>query len=776
MFLKHIARSLKKSPIQPLVTVAVLTLAVATFIVSGKLALCAYDSIASRESEAYYLCDITVRPSRGDALGMVFLEDVLPHLAGEGDAIGEFSLSGMAKTAEGESALVSLSASPLREADGFYRLRFVSLGSISEESLKSSVILSTEAAEKYGLGLGDVLSVSLLGERFDLSVAGIALPYGPLSRAEGLIDISAVAAALARMNPAIAAAADSLSPYTAVHIRLSDPARVDAVADRLSSAEGLSDLLVIREAENIAGWRFYQTATMLLICIVSVIALLLSVLVIFTSLYILGRRRRRERALFMLCGAERRNLGKMLALEYGMYSFVGMMAGILLSVPFSAVASSSFSYEISFDGWSVVFALIAAPLTMLLGGMIAFLSEKKETVSELLSAPVRTRDAFASKKTLFLCMGAVIAFASAFLILPRSVRYVAGFCAIFSLATLLYKLVPTLLRVLCKGLSHLLEKCRRMPTVLWSAVKEMAASYPLLHAARLSAVLFSLMLLLSACFYSARAQAEVFGAMIDCDYMILGGTAAEDTALSEHPAVEESFRMQLLQDVVTEDGVAMLALSLDAEGLAYLHSDIGVSRLPEGEEIFISSGIAAHCEKKVGDTLVVNYETERYAFRVAGVFKAHANFVLFDAAHIGESRDILCVRSSAEEGSEALLSLMDTAQARGAYVQTREALFAEYFLRLGSYADLLLFLLCIGTAVTLVGICNILASARPERVHRQGILYSLGATRGRILRFRAAELSAVFAFAALLALVFGGAMLLLLDASMQSFGIDLVLL
>ena len=208
LFTKHLLRSIKKSPFQPIIILLSLTVSVLSLIASTKMVINVCREHEHRASMVDYVGDITVKPSSTDESRIMFKDDAEELIGENGSVLGQFTVTGLISLEDGND-LVTLHAADLLEADEFYDLKYLSSAKISKENLDKTVIISSTAAEKYGLSVGDSFSVQLLNKKLELTVGAIAVSEGILRESCGILSIKAIARAIAEANPQIAALGDS---------------------------------------------------------------------------------------------------------------------------------------------------------------------------------------------------------------------------------------------------------------------------------------------------------------------------------------------------------------------------------------------------------------------------------------------------------------------------------------------------------------------------------------------------------------------------------------
>ena len=136
VFAKYILRSIKKSPIQPILILLTLTVAVAT-LVSGAKVVIQLDREQKQSAASTYGYDLSVALSSKSDSRILLTEEVKRVIGGGGDVLGEFGLKGYIST-DSESRLIEICAVDIAEADKFHKFRFIEYETIDIRVIVSS--------------------------------------------------------------------------------------------------------------------------------------------------------------------------------------------------------------------------------------------------------------------------------------------------------------------------------------------------------------------------------------------------------------------------------------------------------------------------------------------------------------------------------------------------------------------------------------------------------------------------------------------------------------
>ena len=262
IFGKHIFRSIKSRPLQPIMIIIVIMLSVAVIIASVALPIGIYRNERAIYETDEWTPDLTITLKATSSRRLLSLEEAVEAIGDRGRVIGDFELGGFLDTLDedGERVSLSISALSLVEADSFYELRYLDYGKITDKSLKTSAIISRPFAEDNNLDVGDNFTINILGNRFTFTVQAIALPTGIFRDKACLIDISSVRSALAERSPLIASLADDFEPYTRISVRLNDAESMDNIKSELESLDNFKDKQISLKgsASTFSCWRRNQ--------------------------------------------------------------------------------------------------------------------------------------------------------------------------------------------------------------------------------------------------------------------------------------------------------------------------------------------------------------------------------------------------------------------------------------------------------------------------------------------------------------------------------------
>ena len=774
IFLRHIWRNAKKSPFQPIIILLTLTFSVAAFLTAVKMCVNVTLEANANKHVDDSMSDISIYPSDTDDVRMLFVKDAEEVVCDLGEVLGEFNFTALVNEG-GDDELIDVSASDLLSADEFYRFKFVEYGEFSERNINDSVIISSDLARERGLGIGDKLTILLLNERMTFTVQAVALNKGFMREFQAVVNIDSITDAIAKANPAISSFAGSEIPYTALKIRLDDKAHIDEMIRLFSADERFADKNVIKEAENVGSVDFLYLLAVLFVVICAGIVTALASITILTSLELLNKQRIKESALFMISGASPGQLNRILYLECLIYSGLAALLGILLSIPMNRAVNSIFVWEtdkLAFRLYDIPLALISAPLIVLMTAMVHTARAKKLSISERLEDNMENKAVGSPYLAALIIFAAMAVFSAASLFFAPKDRYLLLLPVFVALFAFIYTFVPFFVEKASRFLIRLVEKRKCIPAKTILTLKNASVSYPIKHTVRLITTFLTLLFTAMFCMRALTTEIETLNTLVDADYISIVNSENTDELLEEFPEVEDTFRFVIVQELVTKEHTGVLGISADDDAIDYLNPELSPKKLPQGNEIVLSSGIAHLEQKKVGDSISFFYNTKKYDFTITEIIKSSANLVFFDAESIGLENKFLCIKTSTERNSEEYRKIANFLETRGAATVELEVIFSPVSSRIVSYTKLLGAILVIGVFTTTLGIINVLVSAEISRRRERAVYYTVGMSKRDVRRTKLLEVGYMLFISALLVPIFAFAGVLIVDVGMNSFGLD----
>ena len=137
LFFKHIARTVKSSPYQPLLILVTLIMSVAVGVTAFRLSGVFMDRAVDKGNIDKELGDITVTASSDRDIGILFDTDAKEILGVRAEVLGTFDLVALMPSDNG-AKIVTASAVDLSDADKYFSFKYYEYGSFTSENIYDS--------------------------------------------------------------------------------------------------------------------------------------------------------------------------------------------------------------------------------------------------------------------------------------------------------------------------------------------------------------------------------------------------------------------------------------------------------------------------------------------------------------------------------------------------------------------------------------------------------------------------------------------------------------
>jgi len=445
LFLKHIFRDIRKFPIQPILIILTLVLSVScavTAFCSEKLFRDHAKALSGANEE---LGDIIVSAGSADTR-ILFVSDAEKAVGESAKVIGDFKLTGSMKNGE----FVSISATDLVAADRYFEFLYTKYGKFTEEDLSSSAIISKSFSEKNELDIGDTLTVSLLGKDRIYKVQAVAENTGLLSERDMLVSIDGLIGLLSEKVPSIAAVGSIITPYTRLLIKAETGSDVSDIMEKLKGVPEFSGYR-IDSTDNSTQKEFLFLIQTGSVWMIAAIIILLAAILTGTALKLLESKRRLQYAAFTAAGASRSQIALLRYAESFIYSVLGAVFGIILSIPMTERIGSLFEWStetLSVGIGGIIFGAFFSPVLILSCTAIHIRKHSDISLSEQLYSEEdrKATGEKLSKKEVIILISLIILCLSAIPLLPVSKRYLPAFILLPLILRCVYIFIPPIIR------------------------------------------------------------------------------------------------------------------------------------------------------------------------------------------------------------------------------------------------------------------------------------------------------------------------------------------
>lgn len=772
IFGKHIFRSIKANPYQPILITLIVSLCVAVMILSVALPINIYKNESAAMLVDEWTADIEITLKSTSDRRIIFDDEVSGAIKDRGRVIGEFSLTGFCTPRDAkERCQVEIGAFDLVEADNFYSLDYIQHGKITNTNLKSVAIISEGFSKEHEFLIGDEIGINVLGREFLYTVGAIAKETGIMKSENMLVDISGVRAALAERSPLIASLSSELNPYTKIHIKLHDGIDPAEVKAELESLSDFSDKRIYLPRDSTKN-NYTVTVLTVTALIPAVLLLIVAALMTVSTFDLLQKKRQEDLALFRIVGADTGCLNGILYFESSIYGAVGGIFGSLISAVLMLLINRLYGFKYSTLSFDFIDALIGILSSMIFTALCTLLyirkQKKKSDIDRLKSGNLKTDAAFVSKMLIFAALIAVILIST--FLLPVNLRFIGAVLLLFTVVLLIYTVSPYIIGTFASLVCLILSRKRRGAGNFILAAKSCRNSYPLRHAGRIMTVLITAFMALNFVLSAVEAQLESYAGIARFEHIGLmadSGTRDKTEKLEGVVATAEA----TIKSNVTIGKKTAIGISISGDAKNCFAGDMLPENMPKGNAVALTSGVARMLGAKPGDTLKLTIGGIPCELILTEIVRASGDFVFYDAAYIGVEYDMFCVRTNGNDVTyQELMALFDE---RGVGYISRDEFFLGVHKRVNPQVVIFKAMFVTMILMTAVGIFNVLSEERMARLCEFDIIRQNGKTKRGILALQLVEISYLFLSAFIMSAIFSYIICLITDVAAVSFGMTL---
>lgn len=625
IYLRHLFRTIRRKPLQPILITVILTLAFLLTNVCLSMSLSFRDNREARQKNVSGEADIILSPSAVSPSRFLDPQDVKTLLP-DATVCGSYTLPYIL---DGEPVTgISVSFSDVGE---IFSLSFSSAMEFPVSRRADMIFLSADFAEECGLAVGDPLSLSLFGKTVDYTVAGISPKPLPGNSAV-MTDVSGTVGLLAEDSLFFSLLNGNTELYSKLYIRTADP---EGAVSVLQTAFPTLNL------ENIAGESMERVEDGIF-RVISFVLVFLTFIGAFAvtggCTFCLGKERAEDAYLFSCAGVSRKKLDLYRHLEMLLYWGAALVLGVPLSFPFGRFCFDEIGFE------QLTYSPTLLPVLVAAGAVLAI----SQTVPLLFSGRVRSRAARRTKTPLWWLVFPVLTvlLPLAALFVPNSRRFPWEITALVCLFLSLALYIPTVFRA---ATGFLGRRCRRIS--LRYAAKNAGAVEALSNTARLLLILSTVLSVMLTLVLGSIRYVNTTTEWLNADYAVIGGTERVTEKLEKVPSVGAVYGFANF-DVVYDDTLTITwaVSSLDALNPRYTYFD----RLPEGEEVCASYATLGKMDIEEGDVMLCTLGNETHELRVFDVVRSNTCFLLVDAETWNVPYNMFLIRGAEEVADEKL--------------------------------------------------------------------------------------------------------------------------
>ncbi len=735
-YLKNLLQSLKKNPTQPIVIMLIVIFTSSIFCIAMVFKDVFYEHNLYLAKQSVGEADLILSVNADSGTMFAYKDDVEAVLGEDGKAYGYFSMF-----CDYDGDIYSCMATDVLTVSEINPVILQKKGRISLYNINELVVVSSKFASEHDLGIGDEITLTILGNPLTFSIEGIAKDEGFFASTDMLVNMKGIVRYFL-YELKLFAMPDTVELCTTVLVKASEGVDIDALRDRLATAPSLSALNVERA---INGERIQNVSRLesMITFITALLLMLVGIALIFAAFSIYVSKRLHNIALFKSIGANSATLVGSLLLEGILYALIGSPFGILLAKllvkRICVVLELGYIAAMTPSMWlpSIAMSVVCIALAI----VVPSLRLARESVDSLLRGQIsqKKHDAL---PIIFISLAGAIATSLCFAFLPKTDYMALAIADMLFILTLIFFATPYFCNLFGFTSSKILDKLPRQ-NFSSVALRTIRRNDGFKNMTRIVTVGALILTCIGTMLDALNVQVKYVSNVLDFDFAVIAPSNARiEDDLQSIDGVKKTSRCYF-KFSSSAGYVGNNVLAFEDDPGKYLHLE-GKGYVPrgklEGNQLIITEGIARAYDLKEGDltSFVVNHKERE--FQIAQIIDFPLPFLIVDAKYC-ELDCYLIVVDTEDEAKEAAYKQIQTTYSQKFYpvVTTR------YFLSKGvetKFIELGFSFVYIISAFVAFGIFNSVIDNVRKRRKEYEILASLGATKGKIAGVIAAELAA----------------------------------
>ena len=735
-YLKNLLQSLKKNPTQPIVIMLIVIFTSSIFCIAMVFKDVFYEHNLYLAKQSVGEADLILSVNADSGTMFAYKDDVEAVLGEDGKAYGYFSMF-----CDYDGDIYSCMATDVLTVSEINPVILQKKGRISLYNINELVVVSSKFASEHDLGIGDEITLTILGNPLTFSIEGIAKDEGFFASTDMLVNMKGIVRYFL-YELKLFAMPDTVELCTTVLVKASEGVDIDALRDRLATAPSLSALNVERA---INGERIQNVSRLesMITFITALLSMLVGIALIFAAFSIYVSKRLHNIALFKSIGANSATLVGSLLLEGILYALIGSPFGILLAKllvkRICVVLELGYIAAMTPSMWlpSIAMSVVCIALAI----VVPSLRLARESVDSLLRGQIsqKKHDAL---PIIFISLAGAIATSLCFAFLPKTDYMALAIADMLFILTLIFFATPYFCNLFGFTSSKILDKLPRQ-NFSSVALRTIRRNDGFKNMTRIVTVGALILTCIGTMLDALNVQVKYVSNVLDFDFAVIAPSNARiEDDLQSIDGVKKTSRCYF-KFSSSAGYVGNNVLAFEDDPGKYLHLE-GKGYVPrgklEGNQLIITEGIARAYDLKEGDltSFVVNHKERE--FQIAQIIDFPLPFLIVNAKYC-ELDCYLIVVDTEDEAKEAAYKQIQTTYSQKFYpvVTTR------YFLSKGvetKFIELGFSFVYIISAFVAFGIFNSVIDNVRKRRKEYEILASLGATKGKIAGLIAAELAA----------------------------------
>lgn len=762
LILKHLARSIGRKPLQPIILILTLTLSIATTIFAFTIDDMIDDDVKASQALKYGDASFMVSVGNSSDSRFLFADDVTDVLGESAKVAGLYELPLILDGTEDTTIAV---ATELDKISDVFDIEFLKYGKVTRASAGEVAFISSDFAEQKGLSIGDTLTVETMGYTKTYRVEGISKhPF--MASYDVMVDISGVVRAFADNSLLFAAIGDDFKPCGKIYVNIDNcegMTEADAVAllkaDERFSEKNFEDLRNIekRNSNSIA----LDVAIKLSVALASI----LSAVIAFCCLYILAKERAEENRILAYSGASPKLLGVIQFAEVIFYWVVAVPLGALAAIPIAkmiAVFVDLRYTEVLIHSLTVIKSAIIIFVICLLTTTFFLMLNKR------IKRTGTTQTAIKARWVVWLLM---VIFVSLILlyIYPATLKTKLYGVIMAAIILLIFWATPVVLRLITRAIDKKMQNDKRESVIAFRYALKNICSLKLLHnIARLSALIVSIILTICLVFSCARGWIRSWQQVFDADYIVYNAT---DSCYEKTTGCESADTV--CRSYMNQSEIGMV---ISADDLSVYGDLLSIKEQPKDNQVIVNTGIAHKLDLRVGESFSLELDGVEYDLVVAEIVKVGINYVAINCEDLGIAYNMLLV--TGREGissSELLADLSQTTSTELAAISSIDALMEQRISSIKGYLNTGKVLLGVFAVFSLIGMVNTFCESLRTRREEFGFYCLAGMSRKNLRLLKFSELVVTILLGMLIGIAAFVLSALAVNGGMRGYGVEIFL-
>ncbi|OGO87268.1 MAG: hypothetical protein A2Y24_03965 [Clostridiales bacterium GWE2_32_10] len=637
IILKFIIKNIQENKFRSFLILLAIILSTALFFASNAVSYSFSKTIVAQMKSTYGETDIVVKPNKDNKASYIS-EYIVKNHPEIGLVMGVNQVNGIYETGSDEDETFTLFATDIDKLKKVNPFELIEKTD-SEVFSGYEIIISSSTAEKYHLGLGDKIKLSVKNVNYKFKITGIAAP----SMLFGSEQQNRFALVPKKTLDNIL---NTSGRSSQVYIKSISGSNIKEVIASLKS-ELKRYKVDVDEAVNSADIESQLSTIKIPFMAISILVLIMSIFIIYTSFKVIMAERLPIIGTFRSIGATEKKTRNIMLNESLAYGVIGGCVGIPLGIAILAgmlgVISASnprgMDIELGIQMGNVIYSFMVAVGVSFFSAYIPIKKASKLPLKDVIFGKLE-EDGYGKKKKYKLKVAILICAIVIPYIVPSSLVIPVGVLSILVIIIMLLQVVPVLLRVVTFMLEGIYGSLFGNQGVL--AIKEIKGNDNISQNIGLLALSISTMLFVY--ILSGTMEGLITNASQGAKYEIATMSMEQEmnkSLLNRLKTVSGVGKVSLLYKVVAKDkdsGQSMGAIiGINANDELDFYDtrvrDVAdvkplLDKLHEGRNILVKEAVLSKLNLKVGDTINIELPKGYKPYKIIGILTSATGDIL----------------------------------------------------------------------------------------------------------------------------------------------------